>query len=304
MNNNINNDQDMIIREKIEKREKIDTILAYVLIVVLVVSIGVVLGLKFLGGGEEDTPVDEYTPTYISLGEISTALNNSVLANRYMNDGASFASIVNGNSIVVTYNKDDVVLNIEMPMVGNELMVNIPVKNREIYNEVYKEVANIICLYYGNEEKYCRYTLNNIGDSGINGIRIDNNGENNLVYITTTESFDVDKEIMYREVVVSDYDDTDYSLELLDVKVSNINIIESDTSVKFYFDVSRLNDDNSNFGVLIKLYDMNGSILSENNYQYNEENVLDGTGTTEVEFLLNDTLKLDDINKYSIEITK
>lgn len=305
MNNNVNNnDQEMILRQKIEKREKFDTILAYILLVVLLGCIGVVLGLKFLGGEEEVPPVDEYTPSYISLGEIATSLNGSVLANRYMNDGASFATSVNGNALMVTYIKEDVNVNIEMPMVGSELMISVPVENSEIVTDVYKEIANTVCVYYGNLEKNCRYTLDNMGENSTNGIRIDNTGDNSVIYVDTTKSFSVMEDIIYRDVVVSDIDDTDYVLELFDVRVSNINIVNTDTSVTFSGNVDRISEDTSNVSVNVKLYDVNGNVLGENKYEYNEENVLESTGTFEVGFLLSDTLKLENIDKYSIEIVK
>lgn len=305
MNNNVNNnEQEKVLREKIEKRERFDTILAYILLVVLLGCIGVVLGLKFLGGEEEVPPVDEYTPSYISLGEIATSLNGSVLANRYMNDGASFATSVNGNALMVTYIKEDVNVNIEMPMVGSELMISVPVENSEIVTDVYKEIANTVCVYYGNLEKNCRYTLDNMGENSTNGIRIDNTGDNSVIYVDTTKSFSVMEDIIYRDVVVSDIDDTDYVLELFDVRVSNINIVNTDTSVTFGGNVDRLSEDTSNVSVNVKLYDVNGNVLGENKYEYNEENVLESTGTFEVGFLLSDTLKLENIDKYSIEIVK
>lgn len=305
MNNNVNNnEQEKVLREKIEKRERFDTILAYILLVVLLGCIGVVLGLKFLGGEEEVPPVDEYTPSYISLGEIATSLNGSVLANRYMNDGASFATSVNGNALMVTYIKEDVNVNIEMPMVGSELMISVPVENSEIVTDVYKEIANTVCVYYGNLEKNCRYTLDNMGENSTNGIRIDNTGDNSVIYVDTTKSFSVMEDIIYRDVVVSDIDDTDYVLELFDVRVSNINIVNTATSVTFSGNVDRISEDTSNVSVNVKLYDVNGNVLGENKYEYNEENVLESTGTFEVGFLLSDTLKLENIDKYSIEIVK
>lgn len=306
MNNNINNnDQEMILRQKIEKREKFDTILAYILLVVLLGCIGIVLGLKFFGGGDEDVPpVDEYTPSYISLGDIATSLNSSVLANRYMNDGASFATSVNGNALLVTYVKDGVNVNIEMPMVGSELMISVPVENGDIVTDVYKEIANTVCMFYGNEEKYCRYTLDNMSENGTDGIRFDNTGDNSVIYINTTKSYSVIKEIVYRDVVVSNMDNTDYVLELFDVKVSNINIVNSDTSVIFSGNVESFSEDTSDVSVVVKLYDVSGNVLGENKHEYNEENVLESAGTFEVSFLLSDTLKLETIDKYSIEIVK
>ena len=42
MNNNVN-EQEMIMKQKIEKRERFDIVLAYILIVVLVACIGIIL---------------------------------------------------------------------------------------------------------------------------------------------------------------------------------------------------------------------------------------------------------------------
>lgn len=304
MNNNIDNDLDLMLKKKIEKREKIDTILAYVLIVILLGCIGVVLGLKFLGNDEEKPPVDEYTPKYITIGEIVTGLNSSILANRYANDGANFASAINGNAMRVTYIKDDVNINLNIPMVGNELMINIPEENSDIVTEIYKEIANTICMYYGNEEKYCRYTLENIDDSGIDGIRFDNNGNTKIIYVEMTKSYSVVNEIVYNDVVVADIYNTDYVLEMLDVRISDINIVNSDLDVVFRGNVERISNEIFNFDVVVKLYDINGNLLGENKYEYNNENILENTDVFEVTFLLSDTLKMENINKYSVEIDK
>ena len=302
MNNNVN--IDAMLKEKIEKREKFDTILAYVLIVILLGCIGAVLGLKFLGKEEEKPPVDEYTPTYITIGEITTSLNNSVLANRYMNDGASFASAVNGNAMLVTYIKDGININLNIPMVGNELMINITEENSSVITEVYKEIASIICMYYGNEEKYCRHKLENIDDNCTDCIRFDNNGNTKIIYIETTKSYSIINEIVYNSVVVNDINNTDYALEMFDVKVSNINIVNSDTNISFSGNLERLNEDTSDVSVVVNLYDVNDNVLGTNKQEYNSDNVLEDTNTFEVSFLLSDTLKLEDITKYSIEIVK
>ena len=118
MNYNVNNnEQEMMLREKIEKREKFDTILAYVLLVILLGCIGGVLALKFLGSDEEELPpINENTANYISLDQIVTSLNTSVLANRYMNDCASFTASVNGNAILVNYVNGEVSVNSNIPI--------------------------------------------------------------------------------------------------------------------------------------------------------------------------------------------
>lgn len=300
-----NNEHDLILEKKIEKREKFDTILAYILLVVLLGCILLVLYLKFFKEEKvENPPVDEYVPTYISLSEISNSLNNSTLANRYMNDGVNFESIVSGNSMTVSYVKDDTNINLEMPMVGDELMISIPTDNIDIVTDIYKEIANIICIYYGNEEKYCRNTLQNITDEGTDGIRFDNDENNNVVYITMTKSIPVFDEILYKEVTISDIKVTNYSLQLLDIKVFDIKISSSDVSVVFTGNLEKLNDDTSNVSVVVKLYDEGGNVLGENKYEFNEENPLGAIGSFEINFILSETLKLEDIVSYTIEIIK
>lgn len=306
MNYNVNNnEQEIMLKEKIKKREKIDTILAYALMVILLGCIGGVLALKFLGNNDEELPpIDELTPNYISLEQIASSLNSSVLANRYVNDGATFTASVNGNALIVNYVNGEVTVSGNIPVIGNELMFNISAENSDIGTEIYKEIASIVCMYYGNEEKYCRYTLNNIEDNGTDGIRINKNGDTTIIYIDITKSYTTVNEIVYNDVVVSDIHNTDYVLEMSDVRVSDINIVNSDTDVVFRGNVERVSDEIFNFDVAIKLYDLNGNLLGENKYEYNNENILEGTGVFEVRFLLSDTLKMENINKYSVEIVK
>ena len=295
-----NNEQEIFLRQKIEKREKVDTIIAYVLIVILLGAIVLITILKI--NDKEDVlvpPVDEYTPTYISLGEISTSLNNSNLANSYINDGATFTSSATDNAINVTYTKDDINLNLNMSMVGSELMVNVPSENSDIATDIYKEVATTICVYYGNQDEYCRYTLDNMDSYGLDGIRFDNSN----VYITTTKSFPVANEIVYKNVTIVDVNESDYILELNDTRISNINISNT-TDYTITGNISRLKDDRSTLSVVVKLYDNANNLLGENKYEFNENNALEDSSTFSINFILNDTLKLENIRKYSIEITK
>ena len=77
------NEEEMMRMKKIEKREKTDTILAYILIVILIVCLGVILFLKFVK--KEDTKPEEHNPTYISINEIVTKFNGSTLISKYNN---------------------------------------------------------------------------------------------------------------------------------------------------------------------------------------------------------------------------
>ena len=296
-NINENYEQEMILRQKIEKREKIDTILAYILIVILLACIGIILYLKFVRK-EEDTHIDEYVPNYVSLNYISSMLNTSTLVNDYISDGASFSSNVSGNSIVVTYTKDNVVLNLNIPVVSNELVINIPSENTELVTDIYREIASIICVYYGNDESSCKNTVNNITieDSSISGIRFVND---NTVYIDITESIEVSS-----GVVKTSINDTNYILDSTDIKISNIIINNSEDAIMFTGIIDRVTDEKYDFSLVVKLYDINDALLDEYSLEYKSDDVLDGNSGFSVFFSFSDTLKLENINKYSIEIVK
>ena len=75
------NEEEMMRMKKIEKREKTDTILAYILIVILIVCLGVILFLKFVK--KEGTKPEEHEPNYISINEIVTKFNSSTLISKY-----------------------------------------------------------------------------------------------------------------------------------------------------------------------------------------------------------------------------
>jgi len=204
-------EQDILLRKKIEKREKIDTIIAYILMVILLGCIGLVLYLKFVR--EEDAKVDEYIPNYISLSDISSSLNNSIFSNRYMNDGATFGSSVSGDILTVSYVKDDVNINLDIPVVSGELVIELPLDNSDIVTDIYKEIANIICMYYGNQESSCRSTLDNMGEDGIDGIRFVNTENNSTVYITTTRSYAINNDIINNSDNEVDTDENNDVLE-------------------------------------------------------------------------------------------
>ena len=124
------NEEELMRMKKIEKREKVDIALAYMLIVILLGAIVVILYLKFIK--KEEPRQDDQLPTYISLNEITAGLNSSTLANRYTNDGATFTSTVSNDAIVVTYTKGEQNININIPLVNNELQVNIAKENEKI----------------------------------------------------------------------------------------------------------------------------------------------------------------------------
>ena len=239
---------------------------------------------------EEEIIPEEYVPTYISLGRISDSLNG-VLVGDY-----SITSSVSGNSLVIGYGDDS----ISVPMVGNELMVTMEEDNKDVITGIYKEIASIICVYYGNEDKYCKNTLDTMSDSGNDGIRIV--GDN--VYIDTTKSYTVNTEIVYNDVTKVNVNETGYVLSMLDTRVYNINVVSTDSNIVISGNIDRTNDDTSNVSVNVKLYDKDSNVIGDNKYEFNESNVLEVNGTFEVTFAFSDDLKLENIDTYSIEIVK
>ena len=295
-------EQDLIIKQKIEKREKIDTILAYALLVILVGAIAALLIVKFTR--KEDTPViDEYVPNYISLSEIANSLNTSTLATRYLTEGATFNSTVSGESLVVTYINGDTNLNLNMPMGGNELEVTMPLQYTEVITDIYKEVANIVCVYYDNEENNCRTALANVNSGNpIEGIRYVTGEDTETIYINIIES--IDPEAIYNEVTKVSINDTNYVLNFSDYNISNIDVVTSDINIIISGTVERTTDDTSNFSVLVKVYDSGNNLLEEQRYEYNENNTLESNNIFETTFALSSTLMISDIVNYSIEIEK
>ena len=155
-------------------------------------------------------------------------------------------------------------------------------------------------MYYGNEENLCRNTTKNL-NTNTDGIRFETAGDNNVVYITTTKSIPVSTEEIYTETTVTDINNNNYRLELEDVTVSQINVVTTDTNLSV---TGTVESTITNLSVSVKLYNTEDNLLGENKYEYNEENPLNQTGLFQIDFILSDTLKLEDISKYSIEIIK
>ena len=106
------NEQEMMINEKIRKREKVDTILAYILLVFLTGAILFILYLKFIKREDTTTPVEKPNNN-ITLNDISNSLNNSTLANRYFEDRKS------------TNERKQKYTNHIKPLIGNKQIENI-----------------------------------------------------------------------------------------------------------------------------------------------------------------------------------
>lgn len=296
------NEEELMRMKKIEKREKVDIALAYMLIVILLGAIVVILYLKFIK--KEEPRQDDQLPTYISLNEITAGLNSSTLANRYTNDGATFTSTVSNDAIVVTYTKGEQNININIPLVNNELQVNIAKENEEIITDTYKEIANIICKYYGNSEDSCRTTINNI-KSDSQGIRFISDANNSYVYIDINKSVDVTNvsNSAYTEETKVTLDNTNYSLKISDTEISNITVTNSDTDIKVSGSIKNLSTEGA-LSINVKLYDTDGNVISEEKKEYTTDNALSSEDTFEISFTYSDTLKKDDVKEYSINVVR
>lgn len=296
------NEEELMRMKKIEKREKVDIALAYMLIVILLGAIVVILYLKFIR--KEEPRQDDQLPTYISLNEITAGLNSSTLANRYTNDGATFTSTVSNDAIVVTYTKGEQNININIPLVNNELQVNIAKENEKIITDTYKEIANIICKYYGNSEDSCRTTINNI-KSDSQGIRFISDANNSYVYIDINKSVDVTNVFnsAYTEETKVTLDNTNYSLKISDTEISNITVTNSDTDIKVSGSIKNLSTEGT-LSIIVKLYDNDGNVVGEDKKEYTADKALNGEDTFEFSFAYNDTLKKDNVKDYSINVAR
>lgn len=297
------NEQDLILRQKIEKREKIDTILAYILIVVLLGAIILILYLKFLRKAEMIKP-EEYVPNYISLTEISNSLNNSALANLYLNDNANFSSSVSSNVLMVTYSKEDNNISLNIPQIGHELEFILTEENNVVSKDIYIEIASIICMHYGNSETTCRSIINNASESNqVKGMRFVKNMNNNYVYISINESVDINHKNIYNTVTKVNIDEYNYKLNLEGYEIFDVRVVKEKEILTFNGNVKSNSNDNSNFAVNIKLYDDKGDLKGENTYSYNADNLVQNENTFSITFSHNEE-DINNIKQYSIEITK
>lgn len=284
--NEQNYDQEMMMRQKIEKREKADTIIAYCLIVILIGCIAILSILK-LTKKEDEVKPDDHTPSYATLNDVVTNLNNSNL---------DITASTSNNAVVVT--TKDGSLNLNIPLVNNELEVTYNKDNEEVVTNIYKEITTNLCVFYGNTNDICTSVVNNITkDSTINGIRFTTEGDNTKVYINLLASIDISSyKEEYTEETIKDISINNYSLNINDVNVSNIVINNSDTDIVFTSDLKNNNSDK--YTITIKLYDENNNFIGEESKEYTTEDKL------EIKFTYSDSLLKDNVKKYSINITR
>lgn len=295
------NEEEMMRTKKIEKREKTDTILAYILIVILIACLGIILFLKFVK--KEDTKPEEHNPTYISVDEIVTRFNASTLISKYTNDGGKLIASKSNSTIVVTYTKDNNNTVITVPLANNELEVNINKDHEELINDIYKEITNVICTYYGNSEDSCRTAIDNV-KSDVQGIRFVTNGDVKYVYIDITKSIDVNASAnTYTEETKVGLDNINYSLKINDTEINSIAVTNSDTDIKISGSIKNLSTEGA-LSINVKLYDSDGNVIGEEKKEYTTDNALSGDDTFEISFTYSDTLKKDDVKEYSINVVR
>lgn len=279
------NEEEMM-RQKIEKREKVDTIIAYCLIVILIGCIAILSILK-LTKKEDEVKPDDHTPSYATLNDVVTNLNNSNL---------DVTASTSNNAVVVT--TKDGSLNLNIPLVNNELEVTYNKDNEEVVTNIYKKITTNLCVFYGNTNDICTSVVNNITkDSTVNGIRFITEGDNTKVYINLLASIDVSSyKEEYTEETIKDISINNYSLNINDVNVSNIVINNSDTDIVFTSDLKNNNSDK--YTITVKLYDENNNSIGEESKEYTTEDKL------EIKFTYSDSLLKDNVKKYSINITR
>ena len=221
------------------------------------------------------------------MNDVVTNLNNSNL---------DITASTSNNAVVVT--TKDGSLNLNIPLVNNELEVTYNKDNEEVVTNIYKEITTNLCVFYGNTNDICTSVVNNITkDSTINGIRFTTDGDNTKVYINLLASIDISSyKEEYTEETIKDISINNYSLNINDVNVSNIVINNSDTDIVFTSDLKNNNSDK--YTITIKLYDENNNSIGEESKEYTTEDKL------EIKFTYSDSLLKDNVKKYSINITR
>lgn len=299
---NEQNEQDLV-KKQIEKREKIDTILAYVLIVILSVCIALLTYLKLTQGKEEKVPQDEHEVTYISLAEAGSLLTASPLAQSYQEDGATFEVVPSNSSLAITYVKGEERKEMEVLVIGSELEVSLT--DDTFTTDIFRELATIICKYYGNSESNCRDIVNeSTPETPVNGIRYTTDTDATRAYISMTSGVTSTSGAVYEEVTPVDIDATDYTLKINDTKISNIDVTTEVGKLTIKGTIERTSEDSKDLSVVARLYNEQASLIADSKYDYSGENKLEKTGEFTITFTIGDELKLSDIKQYSLSVEK
>lgn len=275
------NEQDLIIQKKIEKREKTDIMLAYILIVVLTLGIIFILYLKFIKNKDVNDEVPtEYTVNSITLNDIANSLSSN-LSSSYN----TLTALANENSILVSYGD----INYTIPLVNNELVFTIDNDNQELSKDIYTEVLASVCTFYRNDREGCKNAASSVSeDISITGVRFADNN----VYITILNSIspiETPTVPIYNTEIDTNID-TAFEVEMNNTKISNI-VIDTTDKVTVTGDITYTGDKTSS-KVTVKLYDENSTLL--------EEKSIDAEDKFSIIFEYSDTLKIENVKKYSV----
>lgn len=275
------NEQDLIIQKKIEKREKTDIMLAYILIVVLTLGIIFILYLKFIKNKDVNDEVPtEYTVNSITLNDIANSLSSN-LSSSYN----TLTALANENSILVSYGD----INYTIPLVNNELVFTIDNDNQELSKDIYTEVLASVCTFYRNDREGCKNAASSVSeDISITGVRFADNN----VYITILNSIspiETPTVPIYNTEIDTSID-TSFEVEMNNTKISNI-VIDTTDKVTVTGDITYTGDKTSS-KVTVKLYDENSTLL--------EEKSIDAEDKFSIIFEYSDTLKIENVKKYSV----
>ena len=273
------NEQDLIIQEKIKKREKTDIMLAYMLIIILLGCILFVVYLKFIkkDNSISDNGTTEYTVNYIKLSDIVSNINNN-LSGKY--SGISATSV--DNNITISYGD----LLYDVKLINNELEFKVDNNNRELSEDIYKEIIAAVCTYYSNDRTGCVNASNSI-DSNTSGIRL----VNDTVYINITSGVtpvETVRKTVYAAETVTSINNTDYEINMNDRIINNIMIDMNDTKITISGEIS------SSGIVAVKLYDADNKEL--------DSKKLESENNFSISFDYNDKLNINSVKKYSISV--
>lgn len=278
------NEEDLMIQEKIKKREKTDIMLAYILIVILLGCIIFIVYLKFIKNesttnDNNNGNISEYTVNYISLGDIASSLNSNLMA-KYNGINASTSA----DGINISYGD----LLYDIKLVNNELEFKMDNDNKELSEDIYKEIITSICTYYSNDRDGCKNASGAITyGNNETGIRF----VNDTMFISTTNGIspmDVIEKKIYAKETITDIDNTEYEINMNNKIISNIKVDLLDTNIVVSGTIS------NNGKITVKLYDANDVVL--------DSKELEKENNFSISFDYNDKLDIDSVKKYSISI--
>ncbi len=297
------NEQELMMKKKIEKREKIDNIIAYILLLLLIICIAIVVYVKFFRKEQEKLD-NEYMPNYITLADIASGLSSRFTTDNDMENPATVTSNIEANSLIVNYEQGDRNVSLNIPLNVNELEVTIDKENQDIIEKIYKEIAVIICEFYGNNSSSCYNTIDKVDiNNPIDGIRFESIGDNTIVYLDINKKIAVIDTPIYNSMTIFELANTDYILNLNNITINNIAVNVTDTNISVMGDIENLNNESNSFQVVAKLYDTNNNVISESTYDFTEDNFANKTSHFTITFSAND-VDIANVQKYSIDVNR